>query len=163
MSQSAAPSAFKSGERVRILDAQPGNADPKGLVYYDYFRNLIGTVVKAYDDGTVAISVERNSLPAEIRQRHEECERLQRDRWLNGLSEEERNKLTQKEQRFSLKYTLLVSAKHVAAEPTSSGSSRTKPAAAASAPASPSATSDTRPTSADLDAAEEQYLRSKQE
>jgi hypothetical protein len=149
MSQTAI--SLNSGDHVRIVDAQPGTPDAKALVYYDYYRNLTGTVVKAYDDGTVAISVDRDSLPAEIRTRHEDSERMQRDRWLNNLSDEDRNRLTEKEKSFSLRYTVLVATKHVVPE---------KPGAHAAAPA-PEDTPASRKTLADLEAAEAAYLKSK--
>jgi hypothetical protein len=161
MSQAVAKSAIKNGDRVRIIDADPGVADPKALVYYDFYRNLTGTVVKAYDDGTVALSVDRTTLPVEVRQRHEESERVLRDKWLSGLSEDDRNKLTQKEQRFSLKYMLLVSTKHVVPEAGSGESAKAKQAAAAKVEASAEVPTPNRPSSADLDAAEEQYLKLK--
>jgi hypothetical protein len=162
MSQNVAAKPFKNGDRVRIVDAEPGNADPKALVYYDFYRNLTGTVVKAYDDGTVALSVDRGSLPAEVRKRHEESEGVLRDKWLNGLSEEDRNKLTQKEQRFSLKYMLLVANKHVVPDTGVSVSSKSNAPAAAKPKVAAAEPSPSRPSSADLDAAEEQYLKSKQ-
>src|SRR5665213_3027083 len=105
-----------SGQRVRIQDSTPENPDPKGLVYYDFFRGLTGDVIKAYPDGTVAISIERKSLPEHIRERHEHTEIAERDKWLNGLSEDDRSKLSEREKKFKLGYTLLVSAKHVVPE-----------------------------------------------
>jgi hypothetical protein len=61
----------------------------------------------------VAISVNRKSLPDHILKRHEISEQTSRDRWLNNLSEEDRNKLSEKDKKFSLRYTVLVSSKHV--------------------------------------------------
>ena len=161
MSQTAATQIYKNGQRVRIIDAAAGSPDPKALVYYEFYRNLSGTFVKAYGDGTLALSVDRKSLPPDIRERHEESERVLRDRWLNGLSEEDRNKLTQKEQRFSLKYMLLVSNKHVVPESSDAApaKAKTQPAAAAE---SLVAETPSRPSLAELEAREEQYLKSKQ-
>src|SRR5450432_3863836 len=119
---------FTSGQRVRINEATPGNPDPKGVVYYDFMRNLSGEVIKAYPDGNVAISIDRKTLPEHIRKRHEISEQTSRDRWLNGLSEEDRNRLSEKDKKFSLRYTVLVSGKHVVPE---SESSKRTPSSAA--------------------------------
>jgi hypothetical protein len=161
MSNTITTTAFKSGQRVRIIDAEPGNADPKALVYYNFYRNLIGSVMKVYDDGTMALSIDRRSLQPEIRERHEQTERVLRDKWLNGLSEEERNKLTQKEQRFSLNYMLLVSSKYVVPDSGDAGSAKSKASTPAKQPNAAADTSPARPSLADLEAAEEQYLNSK--
>ncbi len=152
--------AFSTGQHVRITEAESGAPDPKALVYYSYFRNLTGSVVKAYPDGTVAISIDRSSLPDEIRKRHESNETAQRDRWLNGLADEDRNKLSAKEKQFSLRYTVLVSSKHVVPESTPAQAAdqpkaKAEPAASVSAPE--------RKTTADLDAAEQAYLEQKKQ
>jgi hypothetical protein len=140
MSREEKPPAFAPGELVRIADAQPGTPDPKGLVYYEYFRGLAGNVVKAYPDGSVAIAVNRKTLPAEIRTRHEASEIFHRDKWIASLSEEDRNRLTERDKKFKLRYTILVAAKHVVPEN------------------STVLTDKGRPTLADIEAAEQAHL-----
>jgi hypothetical protein len=150
---------FTSGQRVRINEATPGNPDPKGVVYYDFMRNLSGEVIKAYPDGNVAISINRKSLPENIRKRHEISEQTSRDRWLNGLSEEDRNKLSEKDKKFSLRYTILVSAKHVVPESEATKTTRTASAKKAAPPIAEAAESH-RLTSQELAAQEAAYLES---
>ncbi len=116
MSESKTNPNLKSGEYVRILDAEPGSPDPKNLVYYSFYKGLAGNVVKAYDDGTVAVSIDRSTLPEPIRVRHEQSEQAQGSRWLNSLSEEERNRLSDRERQFSLRYTLLIMDKQLVPE-----------------------------------------------
>ena len=100
---------FKDGERVRIVAREPGAPDPKAVTYYSFYGNLSGTIIKAYDDLTVALDVDRGSLPDEVRQRHEVSEGGMREKWLGGLGEEELNRLPEKHKQFTLRYTLIVS------------------------------------------------------
>jgi len=106
---SAEQPTINVGDRVRIVEREPGNPDIKSLTYYPFYQNLVGSVIKTYEDGSVTLNIERNSLPEDIRVRHETCESGMRDKWLDGLGEEEREKLSEKHKRFTLKYTLLVS------------------------------------------------------
>jgi hypothetical protein len=53
--------------------------------------------------------VDRESLPAEVRERHEAGEKAMRKKWLDGLSEEGRNRLSTREKEFGLNYAILVS------------------------------------------------------
>ncbi len=116
MSETKTNQNLKTGDYVRILDADPGTPDPKNLVYYSFYKGLAGNVVKAYDDGTVAVSIDRSTLPEPIRLRHEQSEQAQGNRWLNSLSDEERNRLTDRERQFSLRYTLLIKDKQLVPE-----------------------------------------------
>ena len=116
MSETKTNPNLKTGDYVRILDAEPGTPDPKNLVYYSFYKGLAGNVVKAYDDGTVAVSIDRSTLPEPIRLRHEQSEQAQGNRWLNSLSDEERNRLNDRERQFSLRYTLLIKDKQLVPE-----------------------------------------------
>jgi hypothetical protein len=44
----------------------------------------------------------------ELRKRHEENEKAMKTKWLDGLSEEARNRLTGAEKKFALNYAILV-------------------------------------------------------
>ena len=147
---------FKDGDRVRIVERDPGPADPKALSYYPFYKNLTGKVIKAYDDNSVALDIDRASLPEDIRLRHERSESSMRDKWLGGLSEEEREKLTEKSKRFRLRYTLLVGVNDLVIDEGKPARSPRSAAAQASADPAP------RKTEAELLAAEEEYLRAKQ-
>jgi len=105
---------FNVGQPIRLADHDPVTGpDVKPVPFYEYYRNLSGTVAKVFNDGTVAVTIDRNSLPKEIRQRHEDCEHRDRDKWLDRLSDEERNRLTAAQKNFSYRYTLLVAAHDV--------------------------------------------------
>jgi len=102
------PKPLAEGASVRLADREPSAADTKSGLFYPHYRALTGTVAKLYADGTATISVDPESLPAEIRARHQAGTDAMRQKWLDGLSDEARNKLSAAEKRFSLRYNLLV-------------------------------------------------------
>ena len=54
------------------------------------------------------MTIDAESMPAEIRTRHTKGTDAMRQKWLDGLSDEARNKLSSGEKKFALRYTLLV-------------------------------------------------------
>lgn len=102
----AAP--LTEGASVRLADREPSAADNKSGLFYPHYRSLTGTVAKLYADGTATVSIDSESLPAEIRARHQAGTDAMRQKWLDGLSDEARNKLSAAEKKFSLRYNLLV-------------------------------------------------------
>ena len=100
---------YAEGDAVRFADRDATAADTKSGLFYPYYRGLTGTVVKLYSDSTAAVAVDTDSLPDDIRKRHQAGTDAMRQKWLDGLSEEGRNKLSAAEKKFSLRYSLLVS------------------------------------------------------
>ena len=96
------------GSPVRLADREPSASDAKSGLFYPHYRRLTGTVAKLYADGTATISIDSESLPPEIRARHQAGTDAMRQKWLDGLSDEARNKLSAGEKKFSLRYNLLV-------------------------------------------------------
>ncbi len=137
--------ALKEGERVEIVDREADADDVKSGMFYNFFRGLTGTVQKVYATDEIAVEIEQESLPDAVANRHTDVQESMKTRWLDGLSEEAKNRLTDKERDFRLRYTLLVHAKDLKA-PT-----------AAAIPVG------TRATSADLAAAEQAYLESRKQ
>lgn len=148
------------GQAVRLADHEPVTGpDAKPVPFYDYYRNLTGTVAKVFDDGTVSVTIDRASLPGDIRRRHEDCEQKDRDKWLDKLSDEERNRLTAQQKQFSYRYTVLVGADDVLPAGSAPQSPQSaKPSAPAAKPA-PADTPAPRASLDDLAAAEERHLR----
>ena len=99
---------FTNGDPVQVIDREPVSADTKSGLFYAHYRGLIGTAAKIYDDGTVSVTIDPTSLPEALRSRHEAGSEAQRRKWLDGLSDEARNRLTGAEKRFSLRYSVLV-------------------------------------------------------
>jgi len=97
------------GAPVRLADRETSAADTKSGLFYPYYRGLTGTIAKLYSDNTAAIAIDPDSLPEDIRKRHQAGTDAMRQKWLDGLSDEGRNKLSAAEKKFSLRYSLLVS------------------------------------------------------
>ncbi len=169
----------KAGARVRILTREPTEEDAKAGTYFAYFGGLTGTVQKVYSKQEVAVEVEQESLTREVRKRHEDVRHQMKTKWLDGLSEEGKNRLTEREKDFLLRYVVLVAMSDLekagakpkppaeapaAPEPSRSAApARKEPAAVAQSKESPPPAPQRR-TIADLEAAEEAELaRRKQE
>ena len=171
------PTPITEGATVRLADRETTAADGKSGLFYPYYRALSGTVAKVYADGTATVTIDTGSLPDEIRARHQTGTEAMRQKWLDGLSDEARNKLSAGEKKFSLRYSLLVGVADLSpAEPSSAAppapAQAPTAAAAESAPAArrgqaiapqPSLDMDDLPTlprksSEELDADEARYL-----
>lgn len=103
------------GDAVQIASRETSAADAKSGLFYPHFAGLTGTVTKIYADGTANIAVDAQSLPADIRKRHQEGTAGMRQKWLDGLSEEGRNRLSGAEKKFDLRYSLLVAVSDLSA------------------------------------------------
>lgn len=103
-------SELNEGAAVRIVDREAKPEDLKSGLFYNHFRGLRGHVMKTYQTGEVAVEVDIQSLPEEVSSRHLEMEEGMKNRWLEGLSDEARNRLTEPERRFRLRYTIMVAA-----------------------------------------------------
>lgn len=180
--------AFKAGDRVRIVTREVTPEDAKSQLYFAYFGGLTGTVDRTYDD-TVCVDVDLESLSDEMRDRHISMQEAERQRWISNLSDEVRNRLSAEQRQLKMSYRILVSkkdletykgdkprggAKPEAAKP-ASGTESEKGSASpgssaqvdtAAAPAAPKAEKESEPpkrlSEADLSAAEEEFLRSRQ-
>lgn len=97
-----------AGDAVRLSDREANAADVKSQLFFPHYRGLVGTIVKTYPDGTANVHVPAESLPSEIRARHSAGTDAMRQKWLDGLSDESRNKLSASEKKFSLRYNLLI-------------------------------------------------------
>jgi hypothetical protein len=140
------------GAPVQIADRDPSAADTKSGLFYPYYRGLTGTVAKIYADDTATVVIDLDSLPEEIRKRHQTGTDAMRQKWLDGLSDEARNKLSAAEKKFSLRYSLLIGVSDL-----TPGIAPALPAAQPTleleAPAEPP-----RKSLSELEAAEEQHL-----
>ena len=97
-----------AGDTVQVADREAAGPDAKSGLFYPHYRGLTGTVAKVYPDGTTAVTVDPSSLPETMRARHKAGSEAQRQKWLDGLSDEARNRLSAAEKQFSLRYTILV-------------------------------------------------------
>lgn len=164
--------AVKVGDAVRVVDREPTPADVKSGLFYNHFRKIGGTVERVYDDGTVCIDVDVDNLPEDISERHREIAAEMREKWLQGLSQEGRSKLTEADKQFRLRYKIVVASSDVEVAKATSGKSDSKPARATKrektvtpeqeAKKETKAPAPKRPTLEDLEAAEQQFLEGRQ-
>ncbi|MEP6757464.1 MAG: hypothetical protein ABJA67_18330 [Chthonomonadales bacterium] len=97
-----------TGQRVRIKAREQTEDDVKSQMYFGFYAGLTGTVQKYYSDAEVSVEVEHECLTKEIRKRHEDVRDQMKTKWIDGLSEEGRSKLTEREKDFYLRYVVLV-------------------------------------------------------
>jgi hypothetical protein len=139
--------SIKVGDNVKIAAREQTPADVKSGLYYPHYANLRGTILKLYGE-EASVLVDRETLPDAVRARHDEGEAAMRQRYLDGLSEEARNRMNAREKGFSLNYAVLVSLADVSLD---------KVGAAAAKKAADEAEAK-RISSNDLDAAESAFL-----
>jgi len=101
--------AIKAGDRVRVIAREVTSEDSKSGLYYSYFGGLTGSVDRIYDDGSVCVDVDLDSLSDEIRSRHLAMQETEQQRWLASLSDEVRNRLTAEQRQLKMSYRILVS------------------------------------------------------
>ena len=123
----------KQGDAVVIAQREQTPQDVKSGLYYPHYSGLRGTVLKVYGE-EAAVQVDRDTLPKEVKARHDEGEKAMRQKWLDGLSEEARGRTGERERAFSLNYAVLVSVGDL--QPDRGAAKR----AAQSAPAAPAPT-----------------------
>jgi len=99
---------FNPGDDVQVVARDQAATDIKSGLYYPHYADLYGTILKVNGE-EASVLVNRDSLPVEVRARHEEGEKAMRQKWLDGLSDEARNRLGAREKEFGLNYAVLVS------------------------------------------------------
>ncbi|OFX13572.1 MAG: hypothetical protein A2Z18_08965 [Armatimonadetes bacterium RBG_16_58_9] len=101
--------AFKVGDSVIIKTRQVTSQDETIGLYYSYFGGLHGAVDRIYDDGSVCVDIDLDSLDEEMRKRHLAMQESERKRWLENLSGEVRSRLSAEQRQLKMSYKLLVS------------------------------------------------------
>ncbi len=101
--------AIKAGDRVTVVSRDVTAEDQKSGLYYAYFGGLTGRVERIYPDGSVCVDVDLESLSEEARARHLAIQESEQQRWLEGLSDEVRNRLTPEQRQLKMSYRILVS------------------------------------------------------
>jgi len=113
----SAISQINEGDRVQVITRDVTAEDTKSSLYYGHFAGLTGVVSKVFATQDASIEVEQASLPEGVSKRHHDFQDSWRSRWLDGLSEEARNRLSPQEREFNIRYTILVSLNDLVAAP----------------------------------------------
>ncbi len=101
------------GDSVTVASREQTSADIKSGLYYPHYGGLSGTILKVYGE-EASVLIDRETLSTELRKRHEENEKSMKAKWLDGLSEEARNRLTGAEKKFALNYAILIAVSDLA-------------------------------------------------
>ncbi|MER3401748.1 MAG: hypothetical protein C4336_00390 [Armatimonadota bacterium] len=157
---------FKDGDsvQVKVREVQGKEAFEGG--YAPHLGGTRGTILKVYSPQEVAVDLDIDSLPESVRHRHAEQQSAMHEKWLNSLSEEARNRLTDEEKSFRLRYVVLLSEADL--EPLKESariSDRSKQSASKASRGGKiiGESAPTRPTPAQLDQLEEQYLKARRQ
>lgn len=100
--------SFKIGDKVVIKTREATHEEFEDKTYYNFFGGLTGTIAKDSLEGSYVVNIDLDSLPADFLKRHRELEKLEKERWLSGLSEENRRSLTAEQKQYHLDYKLFV-------------------------------------------------------
>lgn len=101
--------SFKNGDRVRVITRDIKPEDEKNGLYYSYFGGLTGSVDCIYDDGSVCVDIDLDSLSEAARDRHLAMQEAEKKKWLEALSGEARGRLTAEQKQLKLSYKILTS------------------------------------------------------
>ncbi len=100
---------FKDGDRVQVKAREAQGKEALEGRYAPHLGGTRGTILKVYSPQEIAVDLDIDSLPESVRQRHAEQQSAMHEKWLNSLSEEARNRLTDEEKSFRLRYVVLLS------------------------------------------------------
>lgn len=96
------------GDRVRVITRAVTEEDRKKNRYFDHMAGQVGTVQNVYDPAEVVVRVDRESMGPITLEVQETATQRMRDKFLGGLSEEQKKTLTKEELEFDAHYVLLV-------------------------------------------------------
>lgn len=146
---------FQPLDRVQVIDREPTPEENKKRIFYNHLRGLSGTVRRVYaEEEEIWVEVDPETLPEDVRRRHQETESQMRSKWLDSISDDARRKLGDAEKQFSLRYSILTSPNHlILLERGSEAKATPRSGEAANAGEEP-----VRKTSGDLSAAEQEFL-----
>ena len=100
---------FQEQDRVRVAERDVTTADVKSQLFFEHYRGLVGHVRKVYADGTASVTVEMEDLTPGQAASHKDVLDWVRNKELERLSEEAKNKLSAADKKFAVPYAILVS------------------------------------------------------
>jgi hypothetical protein len=101
---------WKAGQKVRVVTRKVTAEDRAKSRYFEHMAGATGEVQSVYGDGTVALQVDPATLGETPRGVHKTATQKMREKFANGISEEQRKALTKEELEFDTHYVLLVRA-----------------------------------------------------
>ena len=104
---------WKVGDRVQVVTRDVTDEDRKKSRYFEHMAGVIGEVQSVYSDSEVAIRVERSSMNKITADVHAKATERMKDKFLDGLPQEQRRNLTEEELDFKAQYVLLVQGEYL--------------------------------------------------
>jgi hypothetical protein len=101
---------WKEGDQVRVIGREVTEEDRKKNRYFEHMAGLVGMVQNVYSDAEVAVRVAPESMSAITKDVHTMATQRMKDKFLDGLPQEQRRNLTDEELDFKAQYVLLVQA-----------------------------------------------------
>lgn len=98
---------WKEGDQVRIVEREATAEDRKNHRYYAHMANLVGTVQNIYAESEIAVRIDPATLTPVTRDVLDTATKRMRERFLDGVSEEQKKLLTKEELEFDVHYMLL--------------------------------------------------------
>lgn len=99
---------WKEGDRVRVIRRAVTEEDRRKSRYFDHMAGLTGTVQQAYSEDEVSVRVDPDSMTEVTADVVKTATQRMRDKFVAGVSEEQRKQLTKEELEFVANYVLLV-------------------------------------------------------
>lgn len=99
---------WKEGDRVRVISRDVTEEDRKKNRYFEHMAGLTGVIQNVYGDSEIAVRVEPESMSKITREVHIKATERMKDKFLDGLPQEQRRNLTEEELNFKAQYVLLV-------------------------------------------------------
>ncbi len=101
---------WKEVDQVRVVSRPVTEEDRKKNRYFEHMAGLSGTVENVYSDTEVAVKVSPESMSAITLGVHTTATQRMKDKFLEGLPQEQRRNLTEEELDFKAQYVVLVQA-----------------------------------------------------
>ena len=101
---------WKEGDQVRVISREVTEEDRKKNRYFEHMSGLSGTVQNVYSDAEIAVRVDSSSMSKITREVHTMATQRMKDKFLDGLPQEQKRNLTEEELDFKAQYVLLVQA-----------------------------------------------------
>jgi len=99
---------WKEGDLVRVIAREVTEEDRKKNRYFEHMAGLSGTVQNVYSDAEIAVRIDPASMSKITKDVHTTATERMKDKFLDGLPQEQRRNLTELELDFKAQYVLLV-------------------------------------------------------
>ena len=99
---------WKVGDRVQVVTREVTDEDRKKNRYFDHMAGVTGEVQSVYSDTEIAVKVDPHSMNKITADVHAKATQRMKDKFLDGLPQEQRRNLTEEELDFKAQYVLLV-------------------------------------------------------